>query len=628
MKRFALLLCSAMVLLGARVACGEFIFTDAQPETSDTAVTSDVFAAPYGDDNNPGTLEAPVQTLRRALQLVITSQDTTPITVWLRGGLYPVTETLVLAGPFSREITIAAYPGEEPIITGATQVTNWSPAQYQGTDIWSATIDAQEIRALYGEDGARSIARWPKEGMLEVAKPATTADDKFDNQTSFFVNVGDVPASLSGATVRLLHWWHDELSGVRQYDPLTGLLTMNRPTAMTIMQGDRFWFENVLSLSLAPGEWAFDTTTHTLYYMPQEGETPENTPLYVGVNERLLMMNSVYGFSFEGITFARNGWSIPNYDMEEDFGQAAYNAGAAIFVGKSQNVRFTSCTFRDIGSGCILFGELVKNVSVTNCTFTNIGAQAVYVHGVNLPYDNDRTEGIVIENNEINGYGRNFISSAAILIVHARDVDINHNDIHDGTYTAVSAGWVWGDGFNATDSVRIRNNHIYYIGQGLLSDMGAIYMLGSQPNSLVSGNIIHDVSACDYGGWGIYLDEGSSGITVSHNLVYRCSSQGFHLHNASGNLVENNIFAFNQDGQVGGSGKGSFTLERNIMAGGKPYLNRPDTITIKTTDNIYSDDGSIFVDAEQGNFNLIDDPEISEKGFVSWVYNAGRYVSE
>ncbi|HQH63718.1 MAG TPA: right-handed parallel beta-helix repeat-containing protein, partial [Clostridiales bacterium] len=50
--------------------------------------------------------------------------------------------------------------------------------------------------------------------------------------------------------------------------------------------------------------------------------------------------------------------------------------------------------------------------------------------------------------------------------------------------------------------------------------------------------------------WGIYLDEGSTGITVENNLAYDCSSQGFHQHYGRENLVRNNIFAFNADGQV------------------------------------------------------------------------------
>lgn len=82
--------------------------------------------------------------------------------------------------------------------------------------------------------------------------------------------------------------------------------------------------------------------------------------------------------------------------------------------------------------------------------------------------------------------------------------------------------------------------------------MGGIYTLGIQPDTVISGNVIYNVG-CDegsygYGGWGIYLDEGSSGMLVENNLVYDCSSQTFHQHYGKDNLIRNNIFAFGEEG--------------------------------------------------------------------------------
>ncbi|MDL2317510.1 right-handed parallel beta-helix repeat-containing protein [Eubacteriales bacterium OttesenSCG-928-A19] len=618
--------CALVSLSAAEDAETYFFFSESSSSDATTSLEANLYVAPYGNDDSNGSLDAPLRTLWGAVSRVIEEMPVQKVNIWLREGTYFLHETLRITGEINTEISFRAYENETPVITGAQHIETWTEAVYgNGGRIWSTQVNAQSIRALYGESGSRQNARWPKSGMLLVAGTERRSSDKFEKHYGFFAATENVPSSLQGAVVRLLHWWKDELSGVKQYDPQTGFVLMNRPTSMAIETGDLYWFENVLSMPLAEGEWAFDASTQTLYYVPWEAETIENTPLYVGITECLIQVSGVPGITFDGIAFARTGWQITGYDTIPDFQQAAYDAGAAIHVSNSKKASFTSCIFQDIGAGAIRFDENVKDAGVYGCTFSDIGAQAVYIHGQNSSVETMITERISIDNNEIVGYGRNFYNAAAILIVHARNVDVRHNEIHDGTYTAISAGWVWGTEFNITDYIRIENNLVYDIGQGLLSDMGAIYLLGAQPNTVITGNIVHDVNSYDYGGWGIYLDEGTSGIQVTNNLVYRCSAQGFHQHIGNGNTVRNNIFALNGDGQVGISGKGSFLLERNIVYGARPYLNiTNDTGTIRNRNNLFRTQMSPFVDAENGDFTLVDNTAMNEIDFEPWVFIAGR----
>ena len=145
---------------------------------------------------------------------------------------------------------------------------------------------------------------------------------------------------------------------------------------------------------------------------------------------------------------------------------------------------------------------------------------------------------------------------------------IAHNEISGRWQWAISVGFQWGymPPQNARDNL-IEYNHCHHVDNDPLNTHAVIYLLGVQPGTAVRHNHIHHCP----GAHGICLDNSSVGIVVEHNVVHHGQRGGLVFnHNDLGNIIQNNIFAFSQQGQMyryGDVGKLDQTgvLYRNIF---------------------------------------------------------------
>ena len=583
----------AMIIAAVGCALSGCVAARAQPAFSPGK--HDLFMSPAGDDGAPGTEAAPLRTMAEAVSRLKKLRAEGPVTVWMRGGRYPVRAAVVIDSSVRGNIAFRAYPGEAPVLDASRAIYGFEETELNGSAVWVADVGAllaeMDFHTVYDTNGPLTNARAPKDGQYFRARFATLADA----ETIHFTPTGAIANTLrfkafyvdedmridlnllhnkNDILIRMLHLWTDESSYLGAFDAADGRIELSRPTNLTVWRGDRYWLENVLEALSNPGEWYIDRVMEKLYYMPVPGQTADGFALYAGGVERMLTVDGRSRVTFSGITFTGTDWTI---GAEQEFPQAAYDAQAAVFVSSASNVAFEGCVFRNLGGTALKLYQGVTDSEVTDCRFENVGANAIFAHGVNLAEDKRRTERLVISGNTITRYGRNDSNAVGILLVHVANSEISHNEIFDGYYTAISAGWVWGYAYSATSRLTISDNLIYNIGQGRLSDMGGIYLLGRQSGTVVERNIIHDVRShidnaygSGYGGWGVYLDEGASGITIRQNLVYDCGSQGLHVNYGRDNKAENNIFANSAGGQIAvtsGEDHAAITLKSNIIVG-------------------------------------------------------------
>jgi len=615
----------------------------------------DLIVSPDSNDENAGTVKEPLKTLAEAKNRLKNINYDKDITVWFRGGEYQFDKSVVFYAEDKSNVTYRSYPNEEVIFSGGRAIDKWEDTTINGVSALAADVDVEKdgyFKSLFKGEKRLPLSQWPKEDAFKIKavdeKDIINTVDVWNNFVAFYADKTEVMnfENLSDVRVKVQHYWYDEMLPIANIDTDSGRIELAKPSSLNLREDDNFVFENVREKLSLPGEWYLDRAEEKLYYIPEVGDTAENTVLYTGATEKLIELSGVNDISFQGIKFTKTDWSVAdgtwigtpgafvpeenesfdNIKYTPNFPQAAYDQPAAIEVRNAKNINFVNCTFTNLSNAGLMLGSNVTDSSVETCKFENIGANAVYIKGdYSIPAT---TKNIRVYDCNISKYGRIFNGAIGVIVVHASDCEIEHNEIHDGWYTGISVGWMWGYAENPTNAIKVRNNLIYNIGNGWLSDMGGIYTLGIQPDTVLSGNVIYNVGCYGgnygYGGWGIYLDEGSSGILVENNLAYDCSSQCFHQHYGKDNMIRNNIFAFGGEGIMRISRReehNSLYFQNNILYGENVpmYFNT-------TKEGWFVDDGNIYWDTKhKGNVYSDTSTKIGERYNIVTMVSRGYY---
>eukprot|EP01084_Bolivina_argentea_P286253 491029_1 len=324
--------------------------------------------------------------------------------------------------------------------------------------------------------------------------------------------------------------------------------------------GNRFFLlNNYQLLSTQTNQFYYNKTTQILYVALSTQINPNNMTMIYTINKQILSINNnnystftnkvlVKRLMFNNINIEYSDVDLTNCLSSTCQSQSAtFLSTATIHVTNSEKIIFNNVSVQHTGGYAVWFDIGSKNCSFTHSIVNDVGAGGIRV-GVNangVVSIKELVTNVNISNNYVTNGGYIYQMGCGIITQSAANIIIANNEIGFFRYTGISTGWTWGYAETSVENLMVSNNYIHDIGQWLLSDMGCIYTLGTQKNSIYLNNICHDVYSFNYGGWGTYTDEGSRFITFENNIVYNTKCAGHHQHYGLDNIFLNNIYAWN-----------------------------------------------------------------------------------
>jgi hypothetical protein len=606
---------SALVVAGVGLYAG-----GAPPQLFAAPPTADYFVAPNGSDAGPGTKDRPFATPARAALAVrrLKAEQpgrARPITVMVRGGMYPLAQSLTLtpedSGTEKAPVVYAAYPGESPVLSAGRTITGWrevSKGRWQVT-LPEVASGNWNFSQLWVGDQRRFRASLPKNGYhfveAGVGGTAVGAQDRFrfaDGQIrADWKNLADVE-------VVAFHSWGTSRLPIRSVDAPRRIVTLGGGTwhasLAEIKPATWYRIENVGEALTEPDEWYLDRKAGVLTYLSRPGENPNKVAVVAPRLPRVLDLKGdvdagtfVDYVKFQGLTFAHSNWNTPQ--QGHSIFQAEVNLDGAVTGRNARHITLQNCIVRHTGAHGVDFGAGCRNARIENSELFDLGAGGVKIGSGKFNEEADTrqwADSCAVRDTLVAHGGRIHPGSAGVWIGHAANNVVERNHIHDLYYCGLSVGWRWSTGPSPSHHNTIAYNHLHDLGQGVLSDLAGIYTLGEQPGTTLRFNRIHDVSRSRYGGWGIYFDESSGHILAEQNVVYRTEDAPFHLHHGRENTVRNNVFAFGKNAQIQLTNlqkSGTLRFESNLFfwSDGKLLQGEPDE-EITFRNNLYWQTGA------------------------------------
>ena len=356
------------------------------------------------------------------------------------------------------------------------------------------------------------------------------------------------------------------------------------PSPMTPNTGhpSPFYLTNAKQLLDEPGEWYHDIREHKVYYMPRKGETVKTAIVpaletlveFIGTAEHPVRNITMKGISFQHTTWMRpsekghvplqagmyltEAYKLrpqidrPNNHKLDNQGWLG-RAAASVELRYAEGCSFDGCRFEHLGGSGLDYVTGCRRGTTKDCTFTDIAmngfvcgsfsTEGLETHRPYQPTDfREVCTGQHVADCEFYNISNEDWGCVAIAAGYVSGINIEHNTIHDVSYTGISLGWGWNRDLICMKDNCVHANLIYNYAQHMY-DCAGIYTLGNQPGTSITENVVRDIAKPSYvhdpNHWFyLYTDEGSSNITLKDN--WTPEEKFLQNANGPGNVWENN----------------------------------------------------------------------------------------
>lgn len=432
---------------------------------------SEYYVAPYGSNNNEGTLEKPFKHIQHAAQQMQAGDS-----VIIRGGRYFEQVNIEhFIGTEKKPYIFKAYKNEKVVLDGTVAIkSKWTK---YSDNIYQTTL-SQPIWQLFVNDKSMTSARWPNGNWYDrsvwnkqtsMMWPEKGELGTYYNQalTALDFDLTDAIIVVNSASFKT---YQRKITKHKAGDDHFSFETKKVKSHFSFKDGVQrhgYFLEGKLGLLDEENEWFFDPKTNQLYLWAENGVNPQELNIQGKVQSYAFNISNSADVQLKGINFFATTFNVENsqYIKIEDT-ELNYPSYSKRMLGDTSPISVTKMLVKK--------GKTAKN-HLLNCKIAYTDGPALEMNG----------SGNVVENCYMHDidYSCTYKGGYTLNMVDASELIFRRNTVHTTGCSEL---------FKAGVRNRVELNDLS--DSGHLQNDGSMIQLSvkQQPNGIVRYNWVHD----------------------------------------------------------------------------------------------------------------------------------------